>query len=549
MSELCYLTIAEAGELIRSKRLSPVELVQAHIERIEALNPVLDAFLLRTTELALQQARQAETEIAAGHWRGPLHGIPFGLKDMFETAGILTTAQSRILANYVPTHDATVTAKLYAAGAVLMGKLATHEFAHGGPSFDLSRPPARNPWNTGHFTGGSSSGSGAAVAAGLVAGALGTDTGGSIRNPSFLCGIVGLKPTFGRVSRTGVIPFSESCDHVGPMTRTVRDAALMLDVLEGHDARDRASVAAAPSRALAGLDKGVKGLRIGFLRHFSEEDQTCDAELRGAVDAALEVFRQLGAEVEETRVRSINDYYAVRIMMSEPELFSLHQKTLQTRTGEYGHHFLSRCLPACLFTASDYVNALRERGRMLAELEPVYQRYDALISVGNGPAPSLAQHHALGSVDKWLKPSIGAFCSVTGAPALAICAGFSQSGLPLGMQIMGRPWEEAMLLRIAHAYEQATPWHQRHPEVSRAGRDATHIDLEPHGAAKIDEAYRAHAAIAAGRAGFDLSDQHMAILIESTPYALALADRVPRQFSYTDEMAPVFSLPGWPHPR
>ena len=539
----CFLSIAEAGELLRTKALSPVELLQAHLAKIDALNPVLDAFITRTTELAMQQAKAAEAEITAGRWRGPMHGIPFGLKDMFETRGIRTTAHSRILADHIPTRDATVVSKLYEAGGVLLGKLATHEFAHGGPSFDLPWPPARNPWNTGHFTGGSSSGSGAAVAAGLAAGALGTDTGGSVRNPALLCGIVGFKPSFGRVSRAGVIPFSESCDHVGPLTRTVEDAAILLEILQGADPRDRSSANAPTNELRSQLAAGVKCMRIGFVRHFSEEDLQADPELRAAVDAALKVFEDLGAHVEDVRLRSLHDYYAVRILVSEPELFSLHLKNLQQRPGDYGQHFLARCLPACLFTSADYVNAQRERLRMIRDMQPFYEKYDAIISMGGGPAPDLADHKNLGSVDKWLKPSIGSLGSVTGVPTIALCCGFSRSGLPLGMQIHGRPWGDAAVLRIARAYEAATPWHTRRPTVSTGARAEFAVDrhtteVNP----DVDLKYRALATMAAQRAGLKLNEEQFALLLAATPYALTLAERVPRSFRHEDEMAAVFGL-------
>jgi aspartyl-tRNA(Asn)/glutamyl-tRNA(Gln) amidotransferase subunit A len=542
--ELCFLTIAQAAKLIAAKKLSPVELADACLARINALNPQLDAFITVTAELAQEQARKAESEIAAGRLRGPLHGIPFGLKDMIDTRGILTTAHSRVLEKNIPAADATVVTRLFDAGGVLLGKLATHEFAHGGPSFDLPWPPARNPWNTAHFTGGSSSGSAAAVAAGLVAGALGTDTGGSIRSPSWLCGTVGFKPTFGLVSRAGVIPFSENCDHVGPLTWTVEDAAIMLQAIAGHAPRDRARARTVLPDLSAGLGADIKGMRLGFIRHFSEEDLTVNAELRAAVDEALKVFAGLGATVEDVRLRPLFDYYAVRIMITESELFSLHLQHLRERPGDYGHHFLSRCLPACLFTAADYLGAQRERQRMLREMQPVYQKYDALITVGAGPAPRLADHKSIGSADKWLKPGLGALGSVTGAPALALCCGFSRAGLPLGMQIIGRPWEDATVLRLGHAFEMATGWRQKRPQLI-AGAKAPAIAVDGHPAelqAPVDARLRALAAMAAERAGLKLDDEHFALLLESAPYAAALAQRIPHNHGNGDELATTFVL-------
>ena len=538
---LCFLTIAEASRLIGSRELSPVELVRACLERIEAVEPQLNAFITKTAELAVKQARKAEAEIVAGQNRGPLHGVPFGLKDMFETRGIRTTACSRILEHHVPTRDAATVKRLYAAGGVLLGKLTTHEFAHGGPSFDLPWPPARNPWNTAHFTGGSSSGSAAAVAAGMMPAALGTDTGGSIRSPSWLCGAVGLKPTFGRVSRTGVIPFSESCDHAGPITWTVEDAAILLDALSGYDGSDRGSARRAPPNARAALNAGISGMRIGFLRHFSEDDVKVNGELRGAVDTALGVLQELGAHVGDVRLRSLHDYYAVRVMLTESEQFSLHLKNLQDRPGDYGEHFLGRCLPASLFTASNYLSAQRERRRMLAEMVPVYDKYDALITVGAGPAPHLDDHKKIGATEWWLKPGMGALASVTGAPALALCCGFSASGLPLGFQVIGRPWEEAAILRIGHAYESATQWRRR--PMLGPGAKIEHKAPPDHAApAEIDDKFAPVAALAAERAGLKLTESQFNLLLEQTPSALALAARLPRDHSGGDEMASAFKL-------
>src|SRR6185295_15797452 len=240
-NELCFLSVADAARRLRDRSLSPVELTEAYLDRIAAIDGQLNAYITVTAELARRQARAAEVELASGAYRGPLHGIPFGLKDIIDTRGILTTAHSKVLAQNIPAEDASVVTRLYAAGAILLGKQALHEFAHGGPSFDLPWPPARNPWNTAHYTGSSSTGSGAAVAGGLAAFALGTDTGGSVRTPAWLCGVVGMKPTFGVVGRSGVIPFSASCDHVGPLTRTVEDSALVLQAIAGHDEADAGS--------------------------------------------------------------------------------------------------------------------------------------------------------------------------------------------------------------------------------------------------------------------------------------------------------------------
>ena len=288
--DLAFLTIAEASELIKSRQLSPVEYVEALIKRTETLDPQLHAYITPTFDLARQQAKQAAHEIAAGTYRGPLHGIPFALKDIYDTKGILTSGHSRVCMHRLPDADATATRKLYEAGAILMGKLATHEFAHGGPSFDLPWPPARNPWNLVHFTGGSSSGSGAAVAAGLVPVALGSDTGGSIRGPASLCGLAGLMPTFGLVSRGGVLPNSYTFDHCGPLARSVEDCAIVMQAIVGFDPRDAGSLKRDVPDYRAALTPDLKGLRIGVLRHYWEEDLPASEDVHKALQEALRVF-------------------------------------------------------------------------------------------------------------------------------------------------------------------------------------------------------------------------------------------------------------------
>jgi aspartyl-tRNA(Asn)/glutamyl-tRNA(Gln) amidotransferase subunit A len=541
--DLCFLDIASAAELLRGRKISPVELTRAYLERIDAINPQLLAYLTVTADHALAQARVAEQEIAHGAYRGPLHGIPLALKDNFDTAGIRTTAHSRLLEHNVPRHDAAAVRRLYAAGAILLGKAATHEFAHGGPSFDLPWPPARNPWNPMHFSGGSSSGSAAAVAAGLAAYALGTDTGGSVRSPAWLSGAVGLKPTFGLVSRVGVVPFSSSCDHVGPLTRSVEDCAIVLDQLIGHDPADPGSAQVKLPSMRDGLDAGIRGLRIGVVRHFFEEDLDMSPELIAAVRRSIDVLESLGAHVEEVRLRSLHDYYAVRLMLTESELYALHHKTLQERPHAYGHHFLSRCLPACLYTSADYITAQRHRAAIIDEMKPVYARYDALLTAGAGPAPSLANHKSLGSADKFLRPGMGTLFSVTGAPALALGAGFNAAGLPLGLQIAGRPFEDATVLRIGHAYEQATQWNKRRPQLV-AGALAPPIDHDHAATAApdIDPGVRDLAQTMAARAGLKLSDEHMNLLLETAPYALQLVSRLSRDLPWSQDQASAFRL-------
>ena len=319
MSVPAYLGIAEGAALLKAKKLSPVEWTQALIARVEAHDPKLNAFLRFTPDLALDDARRAEAEIAAGQWRGPFHGVPYALKDIVDYAGLPTTAHSRILIDNVARADAAVTQRLRAAGAVFMGKLATHEFATGGPCFDLPWPPARNPWNRDCFTGGSSSGSGAALAAGFVPAAIGTDTGGSVRNPASLCGIVGMKPTYGLVSRRGVVPLAFSLDHVGPMTRTVRDNALMLDLIAGHDPADPGSANRAAGGYGAQLERGVAGLRVGVIRHFYARDMQADPVCRAVhVANSVGVFRVFRSRLSEAELQAqVSDHIAAD---PEPEI-------------------------------------------------------------------------------------------------------------------------------------------------------------------------------------------------------------------------------------
>jgi aspartyl-tRNA(Asn)/glutamyl-tRNA(Gln) amidotransferase subunit A len=541
--ELAFLTIAEASRLIEQKKLSPVELTTALIRRTEALDPQLNAYLLLTAERALDQARQAEREIAAGNYRGPMHGIPFGLKDIYSTAGIRTTGHSRICLDTVPTADATTVKKLYEAGAVLTGKLATHEFAHGGPSFDLPWPPARNPWKREHFTGGSSSGSGAAVAAGLVPGALGSDTGGSIRGPAALCGIVGLKPTYGLVSRHGVYTNSFSFDHAGPMTWTVEDCAIMLQAIAGHDAGDPASATRSVPDYRVALTGDIKGLRIGVVRHLHEDDCAVTPEVSAALEQALTVFRSLGATLGEARLRPALDYYDVKITIAESELLAVHEHALRTRPGDFGEDFLGRVLPAVLIGGRDYIQAQRERRRMLAETAPVYANYDVLVTAtAGGPAPRLGTWR---TIEFWRRASLTTPFNVTGGPALAQCVGFSSNGLPLSMQIVGRPFDDATVLRVAHAYEKATPWRRKRPQLDPAIEFSTALPPVPGPEpAQIDGATRDRVAVACRAAGLILSERQFEMTCAAAPFVIAMIGRLYRDRAYGEEPANVFQFGG-----
>jgi aspartyl-tRNA(Asn)/glutamyl-tRNA(Gln) amidotransferase subunit A len=540
---LAFLTIAQAAKLIEQKQLSPVELATALIRRAEALDPQLNTYLLLLGERAVEQARHAEQEIAAGDYCGPLHGIPFALKDIYATAGIRTTGHSRICLDTVPAADATTVRKLYEAGAVLTGKLATHEFAHGGPSFDLPWPPARNPWNREHFTGGSSSGSGAAVAAGFVPAALGSDTGGSIRGPAALCGIVGLKPTYGLVSRCGVYANSFSFDHAGPMTWTVEDCAIVLQAIAGHDPNDPASASRPVPDYRAALTGDIKGLRIGIVRHLHEDDCPVSVETRAALEEAITVLRSLGAKIGEARMRPAQDYFDVKVTIAESELLAVHEEALRTRPGDFGEDFLGRVLPAVLIGARDYVQAQRERRRMLAEMAPVYADFDVLVTAtAGGPAPRL---DAWRTIEFWKRPSLTTPFNVTGGPALAQCIGFSANGLPLSMQVAGRPFDDATVLRVGHAYEKATPWRERRPSLDPHAEFSTALPPIPDPAtADIDAATRERVAVACRAAGLTLSDRQFEMACAAAPYVIAMAGRLYRDRPYTEEPANIFQFEG-----
>jgi aspartyl-tRNA(Asn)/glutamyl-tRNA(Gln) amidotransferase subunit A len=531
------LTLAEASTLIKARKLSPVEYTQTLLARTDAFEPQLNAYITRTSEAAMEAASAAETEIARGNWRGPLHGVPFAVKDIYNTAGVLTSGHSRICIDRVPAEDATAVAKLRAAGAVLMGKLATHEFAHGGPSFDLPWPPARNPWNTAHFTGGSSSGSGAAIASGLVPVSLGSDTGGSIRGPAGLCGIAGLKPTYGLVSRAGVLPNSYSYDHCGPMARTAGDCALILNAIAGHDPADAAS-AVHSADFTAGLDLGVKGLRIGVIRHFWETDQRVHAELPAAMESAIAVFREMGATVEDVRLRPLQSYSDVKIVAAESELFSLHLPELIARPDQFGQDFRARSLAACLFTAEDYVRASRERRSILGEMRPLYRQYDLFLTANSSAASRLDRHDVLAF---WKGPNLTSPFNCTGGPALAVLCGFTRDSLPLSMQISGRPFDDARVLRAGHAFERATGLNKRRPMLI-AGQKAAAIDPKPWvpDTAAVEPAVRAIAENAATRCGLRLPAPILEELIAVAPWALAMARRLKRDHPREAETASIF---------
>jgi aspartyl-tRNA(Asn)/glutamyl-tRNA(Gln) amidotransferase subunit A len=458
-----WLSATEIARAFAAKTLSPVELVTALLARIAALDPKLNAFIRLDAEGAMQAAVQAEAEIAAGRHRGPLHGIPVGLKDIIDVTGLPTTAHSKILLENIAGTDATVTRKLRQAGAVIMGKLSTHEFAIGGPSFDLPFPPARNPWNREHHPGGSSSGSGAGVAAGLFPLALGTDTGGSVRNPASACGIVGLKPTYGLVSRHGVFPLSYTLDHVGPLTRTVADNALLLDAIAGRHPADPGSIPTNAHSFGQLLDRGVRDLRIGFVRHFHEHDLSAHPEVATALEDAARVLQAEGARVHTVTLPTLTEFAGINRVILCGEAWSIHARWLRERPGDYGKLARRRLLPGAFMTAGDYVGAQRRRAEVIAEVEDRLRDYDVLMCASSMD-PSSRMDDPDETARTYPRQARTPF-NVTGHPALAMMSGLCRSGLPVSVQFAGRYFDDATVLRVAAAYERETEWHKKKPPV------------------------------------------------------------------------------------
>jgi len=462
--DVAFLTIAELGRLYRRRELSPVEVTRALLARIAAHDGKLHSFLRVTEEIALAEATEAEAELMAGNARGPMHGIPYALKDIIETAGIPTTGHSKLRQDYVPKADAELVTRLKAGGGIMLGKLATWEFALGGPSFDLPWPPARNPWNPDTLPGGSSSGAGAAVAAGFVPGAVGTDTGGSIRGPAAVCGLAGLKPTYGRVSRRGVFPNTFSMDHCGPLARSTEDIALFMQVIAGFDAQDPGSEDVAVPDYRAELKGGVRGLRLGLVEDW-HQGAGAHPDLAAAIEAAVAVLRESGAIVEPVRLSSLREYTDCKTTISSVELYAIHEHDLKTRPQDFGRILRNRVLPGALIGGEDYLAALRWRTELAQEQTRALRRVDAFITAA---ALTIADPADPDLPDRLVSaPSITMPFSVGGLPALAIPCGFSKKeGLPLSLQIAAAPFAEGLVLRIAHAYQEATDWHRRHPSLA-----------------------------------------------------------------------------------
>jgi len=458
--ELSYATIRDIGARLRRRALSPVELTRALLERIGRLDPGLHAFVTVTADRALADAKAAETALGRGDISSPLLGIPVGYKDIYATRGILTTGGSALLADWIPTEDATCVTRLQRGGAVMLGKLITHEFAFGIQFPGHRFAAAKNPWDLERMPGGSSSGSGAALAAGLAFGALGSDTGGSIRGPASFCGIVGLKPTYGRCSRAGVLTLSWTLDHTGPMARTVEDCAYLLQALAGHDAADPASSREPVPDYVAPLSRGVRGLRVGVVREYFFEG--IDPEVEKGFEQALATLRQLGATVEDVQIPGIQAAGAYTAILLA-EAFAYHEHDLREHPERFGEILRERMLAGALITASEYVQAQRLRAQLMADMNAVLRRVDVL-ATPTSPKPAPTFTTVYDPEYGFPRGNTGPF-NMTGLPALAVPCGFTAAGLPLSIQITGRPFDEATVLRVGHTYEQATSWRTRHPNL------------------------------------------------------------------------------------
>jgi aspartyl-tRNA(Asn)/glutamyl-tRNA(Gln) amidotransferase subunit A len=451
------LTITQASKLIRQKKLSPVELGKASLDRIDRLNPSLNAFITITRENAIKQAETAEREIHEGHWRGPLHGIPIGLKDLIDTAGVKTTCASELFAERVPNEDAEIVRRLNRAGAVILGKQNLQEFAWGGTSASSYYGPVRNPWNVERIAGGSSGGSAAAVATGMCFGAIGTDTGGSIREPAAFCGIVGLKPTYGRVSTRGVFPLSWSLDHVGPICRSVADTAVMLDAIAGYDPLDPTSLDHPAEKYADAMDVGTK-LRIGMAQRPFFDD--VDPEIQSVITNAVSVILKMALDVLEVELPD------VPATVQAPEVFAVHQKYFDSRPELYGKWMRERLKQATSIDTVAYIQGLQELHKIRRSISDVFEKVDLIVSPTT-PVPPITIAEALEmplpgpTGELWLRNTRP--FNVYGLPTISVPCGFTKSGLPIGLQIAGPHFGEARVLAFAHAFEQATEWHTHTP--------------------------------------------------------------------------------------
>jgi aspartyl-tRNA(Asn)/glutamyl-tRNA(Gln) amidotransferase subunit A len=465
--DLANLSIVRAARALRDKELSPLELTEAYLRRIEELNPQVNAYITVTAERALEDARRATEELAAGKARGPLHGIPIAHKDLYETAGIRTTGGARIHTNHIPEADCTVARKLREAGTILLGKLNTHEYAFGVTTNNPHFGPTRNPWDLERIPGGSSGGAGAAIAAGLATATTGSDTGGSIRMPASVCGVVGLKPTYGRVSKAGVLPLSYRFDHTGPLTRTVEDAALMLNAIAGYDPGDATSLRVPVEDATAGLGAGIRGLRIGVPRGYFFDH--LEDEIAEAIETAITEFTRLGAKVCDVAIPGVAEAVGGLFGFVIAEAQEIHADSLRDRPDDFGADLRAILEGAAPDTAA-LMASLRACDALTAAMRTTLETVDVLITPTTPiTAVRIGQESVrYGDMEESVMFAMircTAPFNATHLPALSLPCGFSRAGLPVGMQVVGRPFDEATVVRVGHAFEQATNWHSRTPEL------------------------------------------------------------------------------------
>ena len=464
MNGIEYLGAAELARRYRDRSLSPVEVTRALLDRIGRLDPVLGAFVHVAAVRALDDARHSEAAVAAGRPRGPLEGVPVVLKDLLDASDMPTAAGSRVIGR-LPARDAAVVARLRAAGAVLLGKVGLHELAFGVTGVNPHFPPCRNPWDRERVPGGSSSGSAVALAAGLAPLAIGTDTGGSIRIPSSACGVVGLKPTFGAVGRSGLVPLAWSLDHVGPMARSVADAALLFDAIAGHDRDDPWSAAHAHEPAGRTLGAGVRGLRLGVLDASAAGAAAgVDDEVGAAVEAALGVLSGLGARTVPVAVPPLEPIYTATFALIASEAGGYHRRRLADRPADFGEDVRRNLAIGLCLSAADVIAARRAQGVATAALLRAFDDVDAVV-LPTLPRTALRRSDPVSREPREAWNRLVVPFNLTGLPALSLPAGFDRAGLPIGLQVAGRPFDEATILRVAAAYEGATDWHTRRPPL------------------------------------------------------------------------------------
>ena len=466
---LHYMTITEVAALIKAREISPVEVTETMLRRIEDIDGKYRSYATVMAAEAEAAAKAAEAEIAAGQYRGPLHGVPFAVKDLCFTKGVRTMGGSKVYLDHVPTFDATVVAKLNAAGAVPLGKLNLTEGAMGGynPALDLPL----NPWNTERWCGSSSSGSGVATAAGLCFGSLGSDTGGSIRFPAAACGTVGLKPTWGRVSRYGVLALAESLDHVGPLTRSSADAAIAIQAIAGQDPNDPTSLPAPVPDMLDGIDSGVKGVRIGLDEKYATDG--VDPELAAAVIEGVAVMKELGAEIVTVQMPDVDSYLPAWPILCSAEAVAAHRENYPSRRDDYGPWFRGWLDMGASVTGADYAEANNRRAELNGLIRDVFSDIDALACPSTmGPARPITREEMYGPLSGDRGTSFQRYTvpyDYNGAPTISLPCGLNGEGLPLSLQFVGKALSEPLLCRIGHAYEQATDWHNLHPPIDDGG--------------------------------------------------------------------------------